>query len=87
MLLALRLVAESTEIMTQSPAVKALLGSISSDLLLEITVGALLAVVAYSSLAIVLLIGHAWRPPAWSRWSPRWAWCWAPTSAAACWRC
>ncbi|MDP3759062.1 MAG: Na/Pi cotransporter family protein [Ramlibacter sp.] len=55
MLLALRLVAESTELMTHSPVVKALLGSISSDLLLEITVGAVLSVVAYSSLAIVLL--------------------------------
>jgi phosphate:Na+ symporter len=55
MLLALRLVAESTAIMVQSPAVKALLASLSSDLLLEITVGAVLAVVAYSSLAIVLL--------------------------------
>lgn len=55
MLLALRLVAESTAIMVQSPAVRALLGSLSSDLLLEITVGATLAVVAYSSLAIVLL--------------------------------
>jgi phosphate:Na+ symporter len=55
MLLALRLVAESTSIMVQSPAVKALLLSLSSDLLLEITVGAVLAVVAYSSLAIVLL--------------------------------
>jgi phosphate:Na+ symporter len=56
MLLALRLVASSTEIMTRSDVVKALLGSISSDLLLEITVGALLSVLAYSSLAIVLLI-------------------------------
>jgi len=56
MLLALRLVAESTELMTHSPVVKALLGSISSDLLLEITVGAFLSVVAYSSLAIVLLV-------------------------------
>ena len=55
MLLALRLVAASTEIMIQSQTVKALLGSISTDLLLEITVGAFLAVVAYSSLAIVLL--------------------------------
>jgi len=55
MLLALRLVAASTGIMTQSPAVKALLGSISSDLLLEITVGAFISLVAYSSLAIVLL--------------------------------
>jgi phosphate:Na+ symporter len=56
MLLALRLVEASTEIMTQSDAVKTLLGSISSDLLLEITVGAFLSVLAYSSLAIVLLI-------------------------------
>jgi phosphate:Na+ symporter len=55
MLLALRLVAESTELMTHSPVVKALLGSISSDLLLEITVGAFLSIVAYSSLALVLL--------------------------------
>jgi phosphate:Na+ symporter len=55
MLLALRLVSASTEIMTQSPAVKALIGTISSELLLEITVGAFLSLIAYSSLAIVLL--------------------------------
>jgi phosphate:Na+ symporter len=55
MLLALRLVAESTAIMVQSPAIKALLLSLASDILLEITVGAFLAILAYSSLAIVLL--------------------------------
>jgi phosphate:Na+ symporter len=55
MLLALRLVADSTQIMTQSDAVKALLGTITSELMLEITVGAFLSVLAYSSLAIVLL--------------------------------
>ncbi|MES2979528.1 MAG: Na/Pi cotransporter family protein [Pseudomonadota bacterium] len=55
MLLALRLVTASTEVLTQSPVVKGLLTSLTSDLLLEITVGAVLAVVAYSSLAIVLL--------------------------------
>jgi phosphate:Na+ symporter len=55
MLLALRLVGQSTGVLTQSPVVKALLASIGSDLLLEITAGAVLAVVAYSSLAIVLL--------------------------------
>ena len=55
MLLALRLVSESTAIMVKAPAVKALLSSLSSDILLEITVGAVMAVVAYSSLAIVLL--------------------------------
>jgi phosphate:Na+ symporter len=55
MLLALRLVTDSTGVLTSHPAVKALLGTLSSDLLLEITVGAVLAVVSYSSLAIVLL--------------------------------
>jgi phosphate:Na+ symporter len=55
MLLALRLVSESTTVLTQAPAIKALLGSLSSDLLLELLVGALLAIVSYSSLAIVLL--------------------------------
>ena len=55
MLLALRLVTDSTGVLTANPAVKTLLGTLSSDLLLEITLGAVLAVVSYSSLAIVLL--------------------------------
>ena len=55
MLLALRLVTESANVLTQAPAIKALLASLSSDLLLEIMVGALLAVLCCSSLAIVLL--------------------------------
>ncbi|HYW56764.1 MAG TPA: Na/Pi cotransporter family protein [Polaromonas sp.] len=55
MLLALNLVTESTQVLTSNAAVKALLATLSSDLLLEITVGAALAVVSYSSLAIVLL--------------------------------
>jgi len=55
MLLALRLVTVSTGVLTQSPTVKALLATLTSDLLLEITVGAVLAVLSYSSLAIVLL--------------------------------
>lgn len=55
MLLALRLVTVSTQVLTQSPATKTLLGTLGSDLLLEITVGAALVIVAYSSLAIVLL--------------------------------
>ncbi|MDD5324673.1 MAG: Na/Pi cotransporter family protein [Polaromonas sp.] len=55
MLLALELITAATAVLTQAPAVKALLISLKSDLLLEITVGAVLAVVSYSSLAIVLL--------------------------------
>ena len=55
MLLALHLVTESANELTQAPAVRALLASLSSDRLLEITLGALLAVLSYSSLAIVLL--------------------------------
>ena len=55
MLLALQLVTASANVLTQAPAVKALLASLSSDLLLEITIGAMLAVLSYSSLTIVLL--------------------------------
>jgi phosphate:Na+ symporter len=55
MLLALRLISESTAIIVRAPAVKAVLESLTSDILLEITVGAVIALVAYSSLAIVLL--------------------------------
>ena len=46
---------QSANVLTQAPAIKALLGTLSSDLLLEILVGAMLAVTCYSSLAIVLL--------------------------------
>ena len=55
MLLALQLVTESANVLTKSAAVKALLATLTSDLLLEIFVGAVLTVVSYSSLAIVLL--------------------------------
>ena len=55
MLLALRLVSEATAVLTRAPAIKTLLTSLSSDLMLEIFVGALLSVISYSSLAIVLL--------------------------------
>jgi phosphate:Na+ symporter len=56
MLLALGLISESTRVLTQSPVVQTALKSLSSDLLLEITVGAVIAVLAYSSLATVLLV-------------------------------
>jgi phosphate:Na+ symporter len=55
MLLALRLISSSTNVLTQNPAVQLMLESLTSDLLLEILLGATLAVVAYSSLAVVLL--------------------------------
>ncbi len=56
MLLALNLIGETTQVLTKSPLVQAALKSLSSDLLLEITVGAVIAVLAYSSLATVLLV-------------------------------
>jgi phosphate:Na+ symporter len=56
MLLALSLISESTRVLTQSPVVQAALKTLTSDLLLEITVGAVIAVLAYSSLATVLLV-------------------------------
>ena len=55
MLLALRLITEATSVLTQSPAVRTLLASLTSDRMLEITMGAVLSVVSYSSLATVLL--------------------------------
>ena len=56
MLLALQLVVQATGPLFESAAMRAVLVSISSDVLLEITIGAALAVVAYSSLAVVLLV-------------------------------
>jgi phosphate:Na+ symporter len=56
MLLALSLISTSTRILTQSEVVQLALKSLSSDLLLEISVGALIACLAYSSLATVLLV-------------------------------
>ncbi|MBW0170040.1 MAG: Na/Pi cotransporter family protein [Hydrogenophaga sp.] len=55
MLLALRLISGATSVLTQNPAVQLMLESLTSDLFLEILLGATLAVVAYSSLAVVLL--------------------------------
>ena len=56
MLLALSLISASTRVLTQSPVVQMALKSLISDLLLEVAVGALLATLAYSSLATVLLV-------------------------------
>jgi phosphate:Na+ symporter len=55
MLLALRLIGGATGVLTQNPAVQLMLESLTSDRFLEILMGAALAVVAYSSLAVVLL--------------------------------
>ena len=55
MLLALSLVSQSATVLTKAPAVQAILASLTSDLLLEIFAGAMLAVMCYSSLAMVLL--------------------------------
>lgn len=56
MLLALQLVVEATGPLFESPAMRAVLESLNSDVLLEITIGAALAILAYSSLAVVLLV-------------------------------
>ncbi|MCT9809517.1 Na/Pi cotransporter family protein [Acidovorax sp. Be4] len=56
MLLALRLVVEATEPLVESAVIRTLLGSMTSDIFMELIMGAVLAVMAYSSLAIVLLI-------------------------------
>ncbi|SFE02779.1 Na/Pi cotransporter family protein [Paracidovorax konjaci] len=56
MLLALEMVVQASGPMLASPVIRAMLGSLNSDLVLEVVMGAVLAVIAYSSLAIVLLI-------------------------------
>ena len=53
--LALQLIVGATKPLTESPAVRALLVALPSDVLLDIVVGATLTVLSYSSLAIVLL--------------------------------
>jgi phosphate:Na+ symporter len=53
--LALQLIVGATKPLTESPAVRALLVALPSEVLLDIVVGAVLTVLSYSSLAIVLL--------------------------------
>jgi phosphate:Na+ symporter len=53
--LALQLIVGATRPLTESPAMRALLVALPSDVLLDIVVGAALTVLSYSSLAIVLL--------------------------------
>lgn len=55
MLLALQLVGQATHVLTGNPAVQLMLESLTSDRMLEILLGATLAVLSYSSLAVVLL--------------------------------
>lgn len=53
--LALSLIVAATRPLTEAPAVRALLVSLPSEVMLDIVVGAVLTVLSYSSLAIVLL--------------------------------
>jgi phosphate:Na+ symporter len=53
--LALQLIVGATRPLTASPAVRALLSALPSEIALDIFVGAVLSVLSYSSLAIVLL--------------------------------
>ncbi len=53
--LALQLIVDATKPLTASPEVRALLLALPQEVMLDIVVGALLAVLSYSSLAIVLL--------------------------------
>jgi phosphate:Na+ symporter len=55
MLMSLQLIGETTRPLTESPPVRALLTALPQEVLLDIFVGALITVLAYSSLAIVLL--------------------------------
>lgn len=54
-ILALQLIVQATQPLMQSASVKLMLTSLTHDILLDMTVGAALTLLAYSSLAIVLL--------------------------------
>ncbi len=54
--LALQLIHAATEPLVQAPVVRVLLAALPNEVLLEVVVGAVLTVAAYSSLAMVLLI-------------------------------
>ncbi len=54
--LALQLIVGATKPLTNSPAIRAMLAALPNEVLLDIVVGAALTVLAYSSLAIVLLV-------------------------------
>jgi phosphate:Na+ symporter len=56
MLLALQLITAATAPLAQAAGVKTLLGQLSGDMLLDVLIGALFAVLSYSSLAVVLLV-------------------------------
>ncbi len=53
--LALQLIISATQPMVKSAVVQSVLGSLPNEVLLELLIGALLAVASYSSMAIVLL--------------------------------
>ncbi len=53
--LALQLIVHSTRPLTESPAVRSMIAALPNEVLLDVVVGAVLTVGAYSSLAIVLL--------------------------------
>jgi phosphate:Na+ symporter len=55
-LLSLQLIVAATRPLTEAPVVRALLAALPQDVLLDMLVGAVLAVLSYSSLAIVLLV-------------------------------
>jgi len=56
MILALQLISQATLPLTRTSGVRVLFAQISGDLLLDVLIGALLAVASYSSLAVVLLV-------------------------------
>jgi len=56
MILALQLITQATLPLTKAAGVRVLFAQVSGDLLLDVLIGALLAVASYSSLAVVLLV-------------------------------
>jgi phosphate:Na+ symporter len=73
-IMALQLIVLAAKPLTQAAGVQVIFGSLTGDVLLDMLVGATFSILAYSSLAVVLLTAAL-------------AGSSAPTWAAACWRC
>ncbi len=84
-LLALALIIDAMAPITEARGVRVMFESLTGDLMLDALVGALFAMLTWSSLAAVLLTATlAAAGCCRCRWP--WRWWWAPTWAAACWR-
>ncbi len=85
-LLALELIVQAVTPITQANGVQVIFASLTGDIMLDALIGAMFAIISYSSLAAVLLTATLTAAGLYrSRW--RCAWSSAPIWDRGCWRC